>query len=218
MLEALLFDLDETLYRPGTGMLQAGDRTITRFVSQALDIAHEEADRIRHDLWQRYGTSAAGLEVEHGIKQADVYAGSIETLDASQYITNDPELDDMLSRIRVPLYIFTNSTRPYCERVLDALGIRHHFEDIFDVTFTDWCPKPNSAAYTHIIQALGLPPECVGLVEDNAANLAPAVKLGMTTFLLRNGDDSADYVLDDILELYDILKRDQLCPLAARTQ
>ena len=67
MLKALLIDLDETLYRPQTGMLSAGDRAITAFIAARLGIDLQRADATRVDLWRRYGTTAAGLEREHGV-------------------------------------------------------------------------------------------------------------------------------------------------------
>ncbi len=185
MLRALLFDLDETLYHPGTGMLPAGDRTISRYLAEFLDITVAEADELRVWLTVEYGTTAAGAEAEFGLPQRELYAGSVEQVDASRYVEPDPQLDAMLAAIPAQLYVFTNATRRYSEDVLKALGVERHFERIFDVEFCGWRPKPAAEAYARVLGEVGLPAEEVGMVEDNAVNIIPARELGMPTFLLR---------------------------------
>ena len=211
MLKALLIDLDETLYRPQTGMLSAGDRAITAFIAARLGIGLQSADAIRVDLWRRYGTTAAGLEREHGIAQAECFAETIETVNPADYISPEPELAQMLEQLPLRLCLFTNSTQGYSERVLQALGIREQFTAIYDIASRDWRPKPEQQAYDAVMTALGLPPAEVGFVEDHVANILPARELGMTIFLMRQAHPAADYVLNDILDLGELLRRERLC-------
>ena len=211
MLRVLLVDLDETLYHPGTGMLPAGDRTISQYLAEFLDITVPEADELRVRLTVEYGTTAAGAEAEFGLPQQELYAGSVEQVDARRYVAAAPELDAMLAAIPAQLYIFTNATLRYSEGVLKALGIERHFERIFDVEFCGWRPKPAAEAYARVLAEVGVPAEEVGFVEDNAANIIPARELGMTTFLLRQEHEAADYTLADILELHALLREEGLC-------
>lgn len=211
MLKALLIDLDETLYRPQTGMLSAGDRAITAFIAARLGFDLQRADAIRVDLWRRYGTTAAGLEREHGVPQAECFAATIETVNPADYISPEPELAQMLARVPLRLCLFTNSTQPYSERVLQALGVREQFSTIFDIASRDWHPKPEQQAYDAVMSALGLPPEQVGFVDDHVANIPPARELGWTVFLMRQAHPAAHYVLDDILDLGELLRREGLC-------
>ena len=216
MLKALLIDLDETLYRPHTGMLSAGDRAITAFIADHFGIGWDSADHIRVDLWRRYGTTAAGLEREYGVPQADFYAATIETVDPTQYISPEPELAAMLSALPLHICLFTNATRPYADGVLEALGLSGQFTSISDVSSRSWCPKPERQAYDVVMSALGLPPEQVGFVEDHVANIVPAAELGLTVFLMRQAHPAADYVLDDILDLGELLRRERLCEFGER--
>lgn len=211
MLKALLIDLDETLYRPQSGMLSAGDRAITAFIAARLGIDLQRADAIRVDLWRRYGTTAAGLEREYGIPQPECFEATIETVDPADYISPEPELARMLARLPLRLCLFTNSTQPYSERVLQALGIREQFATIYDIASRDWHPKPEPQAYDAVMSALGLPPAEVGFVEDHVTNIVPARELGMTVFLMRQAHPAAHYVLDDILDLGELLRREGLC-------
>ncbi|HCU36831.1 MAG TPA: hypothetical protein DGT21_15700 [Armatimonadetes bacterium] len=211
MLKALLIDLDETLYRPQTGMLSAGDRAITAFIATHLGIAAQQADSIRVDLWLRYGTTAAGFEREYGVAQADFYAATIETVDPTEYISPEPELAAMLAQLPLRLCLFTNATEAYAEGVLHALRVREQFSTIYDIASRDWCPKPEPRAYDTVMSALELPPAEVGFVEDHVANIPPARELGWTVFLMRQEHPAAHYVLDDILDLEALLRRERLC-------
>ena len=215
MLRALLFDLDETLYHPGTGMLPAGDRTISRYLAEFLDITVAEADELRVRLTVEYGTTAAGAEAEFGLPQRELYAGSVEQVDASCYVEPDPQLDAMLAAIPAQLYVFTNATRRYSEDVLKALGVERHFERIFDVEFCGWRPKPAAEAYARVLGEVGLPAEEVGMLEDNAVNIIPARELGRPTCRLRAEHAAADYTLPDILALHGLLVEEGLCSLQA---
>ncbi len=211
MLKALLFDLDETLYHPDTGMLDAGDRAITQYVCDQLGMTWAAANQLRVVFTKKYGTTAMGLAAEFGIPQAELYARSVERVDPCQYISSDAELDAMLAAIAADLHVFTNATRLYAEGVLNALGVEGRFCNVFDIGFFGWRPKPAREPYEAVITFLGLPAGRIGLIEDNPANIVPARELGMTTFLLRQSHEAADYSLEDILDLRELLCREGLC-------
>ncbi len=212
MLKALLFDLDETLYHPDSGMLQAGDRTITQYLCDEFGCDWGEAEQLRVGFTHRYGTTAAGVEAQFGTSQADFYAATVEQVDPTHYLRPAPELNAMLAAIPAQLHVFTNATRPYADGVLRALGITAHFAHVFDIEFAGWRPKPALQIYQRAIAVLDLPPEQIGIIEDNPANLVPACDLGMITFLLRQDHEAAHYSLSDILDLHDILCKEKLCP------
>jgi putative hydrolase of the HAD superfamily len=179
-------------------------------MAEFLDIATDEVDRLRVRLMEEYGTTAAGAEVEFGLSQRELYAGSVEQVDASRYIGPDPQLDAMLATMPAQLHIFTNATRSYTQGVLKALGVERHFEQIFDVEFCGWCPKPAAEAYARVLAELDIAPEQVGFIEDNPGNIVPAHHLGMTTFLLRQEHEAADYTLANIHELHPLLLKQSL--------
>jgi putative hydrolase of the HAD superfamily len=125
----------------------------------------------------------------------------------------------MLTSIRHNKVVFTNASREHAERVLDLLGIRHHFHRIIDVRDVEYESKPQPVAYERVCELLGtLPEECI-LVEDNARNLIAARELGMVTVLVQDGtgttDEGADFVISEIEELGTVLAR---IPLDRRGQ
>ncbi|NLO06316.1 MAG: pyrimidine 5'-nucleotidase [candidate division WS1 bacterium] len=183
-LDVILLDLDNTLYHPDCGLLEAGDRMIADFIARRLDLAWEEADRLRVRTWRQYGATARGLEIEFGIPQREFFAGSIERVPIERYISPQPELAAMLARLPQRLYVFTNAPAAYACRTLKALGIAEQIDGVFDIETTGGRPKPECHCYDHVVEEIGAPPERVALVEDTEENLAPAVALGMLTIKL----------------------------------
>ena len=200
-LTALLFDLDQTLYAPETGLLPAGDRRITDYLARRLDLPREQADAERRRLWREYGTTARGAEIEHGLPQRDLYVQSLEDLDPAEYLCRDEPLAAMLAGLEADLFVVTNSAASYAHKVLAALGVGHCFQRVFDIEALGWRPKPEHAAYHCVLEALGRPAAEVGMVEDFPWNLVPAQELGMFTIYLGTDAAEADVTLTDLLHL-----------------
>ena len=201
IITTILFDLDQTLYAPGTGLLQAGDCRITDFLAHRLQMPREHADELRQRLWREYGTTARGGEIEFGIPQREMYVDSFEGFDPAQYLCPDEPLARMLEGLDAELYVVTNSAADYAEKVLQALEIDHCFDGVFDIEAMDWCPKPEVSAYACVLAELGRDPVDVAMVEDFPWNLVPAQDLGMFTIYLGQEEVVADLSLMTLLEL-----------------
>lgn len=208
-LRAILFDLDNTLYDAGAGLQGLGDVRIRQWIERRLGLSEEEADALRVRTWRQYGTTARGLEVEFGIPQASFYQETIGQIDPREHIRSDPALAAMLAQLSADCYVFTNAPAVYAARVLEALGVRERFRGIFDIEHNGWHCKPEPEAYQMALEELGLPPDEVGLVEDNPRNLPPAVELGMFTVLLDNeeGEAQADLRIRTVADLAEALRR-----------
>ena len=89
------------------------------------------------------------------------------------------------------LFRSTNADVPYSERVLDRIGIRRHFEAIFDIEAADFIPKPHLVTYERMLAKHGIDPRTAAMVEDLPRNLAPAAQLGMTTVWIKNDGEWA---------------------------
>ncbi|MGI5818658.1 MAG: pyrimidine 5'-nucleotidase [Armatimonadota bacterium] len=206
-IDVILFDLDNTLYHPQCGLLEAGDRTITQFISDRLDLPHDEADRLRVRTWEEYGATARGLEVEFGVPQREFFAGSIERVPVADYLEPRQELREMLCALPQRLYVFTNAPSGYARRTLDALGIADLIEEIFDIETTGGQPKPECRCYDHVVAQVGAPPERIALLEDTEANLEPAAELGMVTIKVGPPPPEGDHIyLEDLLDLPKLLR------------
>jgi len=207
----LLCDLDDTLYPRQAGVMPAVGRLITRYMVERVGILPEDAGELRRRYFQQYGATMRGLILHHGIDPGE-YLAFVHDLPLDQFIQPNPALDVMLASIPLRKAIFTNADRHHARRVLDILGVRHHFEQIIDVRDFGWHSKPHPSAYRRGLEILDAhPAECI-LVDDAARNLPPAKGMGMATLLVgdspapaESAGDGADLCIPDILRLADAI-------------
>lgn len=208
-IRAMLFDLDNTLYPASSGLMEHVDRRIGEYVQQWLRLPQQEADAIRHHYYTTYGTTLRGLQQHHGHSETDEYLRFVHDIAIEQYLTANAELDAALADLPVTKVIFTNSPHEHAERVLQALGIAHHFERTFDLRYFNFVPKPSPQPYQHILDELGIAGNEALLLEDTAQNLDPAKALGMKTVLISDRPvvyPTADYVVADVLTALELSK------------
>jgi len=193
-----VFDLDNTIYPAKSNLFVRVAVRITDFVARHFDVPHDEAKIIQKDLFQRYGTTMRGLMVEQGLAPED-YLHFVHDIDVSD-LPFEAELDAMLAALPGRKHIFTNGTVPHAENILNAYGIRHHFDHIFDIVGADYVPKPEQQAFDRFIQVTDINPAGAVMIEDMARNLEPAHHLGMRTVWLASEHEwaqrgsGADYV------------------------
>ena len=208
----LLCDLDNTLYPPDAGVMSAAGRRMVRYMIERVGVPPADAEQLKLRYYRRYGTTMRGLILHHGIDAED-YLAFVHDLPLEQYIQPNPGLDVMLSSIPLRKAIFTNADQEHARRVLDILGVCHHFETIIDVRDFGFRGKPHVSAYRRILDLLDVRAEDCILVEDSVLNLAPARDLGMLTVLVGDGDrvgktsgDGADIHISDILHLAEAIR------------
>jgi len=207
MIEAILFDLDETLYPRSAGLMQTIGRRIHAYIVERMGISPELAARIRTEYHAKYGTSLRGLLVHYGINPED-YLAFVHDVALTEYIQPNPALRAMLERIRIRKAVFTNATAEHALNVLRILGIDDQFERVIDVRANRFVGKPYIQAYRQAAELMGTLPQRCLLVEDNVRNLRPGKALGMITVLVGDeqpADDVVDFHLTDILGLEEVI-------------
>ena len=206
----LLFDLDDTLYTNASGLFREVGERIERWTAHALGIDREAAKALRRTYYTKYGTTMAGLRKEHPEVDIDAYLDDVHAVDVSRYLAPDHALDAMLTGLPAPKAVFTNSIADWAERVTRQLGIRDHFEAIYDVRAVGYRSKPDAYAFDWVLGALGLPgPACV-MLDDQVGYLAGATAAGMRTILVREGakpTNGIDFAVNHVLEAEPILQR-----------
>jgi putative hydrolase of the HAD superfamily len=208
MIRTILFDLDDTLYPRQSGIMgQIGNR-IQSFICTELGLPPDEAKALRQEYLRTYGTTMRGLQLNHQI-DPDIYLDYVHDIPLHEAVQPDAELDAVLGTIAQQKVIFTNASREHAEAVLDALGIRRHFQRIIDVRDMMFESKPQLAAYVRICQLLDVRPEECMLVEDNVRNLRPAKELGMVTVLVDGdgSDPSVDHAISRIQDIGAVVRR-----------
>jgi putative hydrolase of the HAD superfamily len=181
-IDTWVFDLDNTLYPVECRLFEQVDQKMTEFVADKLNLPLTAARTLQKDYWKRYGTTLKGLMMHHGI-EPNVFLEFVHQIDLS-LLPDDPRLKIAIERLPGRKVIFTNGPHHHAAAVLDRLGLSNHFETIFDIASFDYLPKPEEAAYRHMLTSLGADPKKCVLFEDTVENLAPAAALGMTTVLM----------------------------------
>ena len=209
-IRAILFDLDDTLYPPSAGVMGQIREMILAYMHTRLELSPEEADALRRRYLHEYGTTMRGLQIHHQIEPDD-YLDFVHNIPLRDYIRPNPDLDRALASLPQQKVVFTNASREHALRVLEVLGVSHHFERIVDVRDVDFESKPRLAAYRRICKLLDLSPEECMLVEDNVRNLRPAKDLGMTTVLVGGAgadpDGVVDHTIDRVEEIASLLRQ-----------
>ena len=201
-----IFDLDNTLYPVSANLFDEIDRRMCAFIADYLEIGHAEAYKVQKSYFRAHGTTLKGLMDRHGMEPGP-YLEFVHDVDLS-CLACDPRLDDALTRLPGRKFVFTNATLTYASRVLEVLGLTHHFEAIYDIECCRYVPKPDPSIYADLIGRYGVRPADTVMVEDVARNLIPAKALGMTTVWVETDrpwaraeaeDAAPDYTTDDLV-------------------
>jgi putative hydrolase of the HAD superfamily len=201
-----IFDLDNTLYRLGPRLMAEVDGRMRAFVAEFLNVDPDEARRIQKQYFREYGLTLRGLMINHGLDPA-AYSAALVELDLSE-VAPDPALAAAIDRLKGRKIVYTNAFASHTRRMLDHLGLAGHFAAIHDIEAADYLPKPSDAAFAELVRRHAVDPARAVFVDDVAANLAPAARLGMTTVWVRTDAEWAKgvgaephihHAVDDIL-------------------
>jgi putative hydrolase of the HAD superfamily len=204
--EAWVFDLDNTLYPATFNLFGQIDDRMRAYIAEFLGVGLEDAYRLQKHYFREYGTSLHGLMHRHGM-DPEPFLDFVHDIDIT-VLPPSPGLEAALARLPGRKLVFTNASTRHAERVMERLGISHHFDAVFGIIEADYRPKPQPEAYNVLVQRHGLDAGKSVMVEDIARNLAPAAALGMTTVWVRTdtehgtaGADGGfiDHVADDLV-------------------
>jgi putative hydrolase of the HAD superfamily len=190
-----IFDLDNCLYPASSALFELIDERMGAYIQRLLDCDPDEARRVQKAHFHEHGTTLAGLMKEHGIDPHDFLADVHDV--ALDRVQCDERLARLLPRLPGRRFVFTNGDAPYARRVLDAIGISEHFDDLHDIHASSYRPKPDPHGYALLCERFGIDPSRALLADDMVQNLAPAKTLGMTTIWVDNGSERGNHNYDE---------------------
>jgi putative hydrolase of the HAD superfamily len=206
ILRHALFDLDNTLYPPSSGLWEAIGQRIGRFMVERVGIRPEEVRERRRNYLHAFGTTLSGLRQEFDVDPDD-FLSFAHDLPLEKFLRHDLELDAMLDRLPMTKTVFTNADAAHARRVLEHLGVSRHFTHIVDIRALGWINKPDQRAYLRAMELISAWPEECLFADDAARNLVPARALGMLTVLV-GGDgecEGADYQVPVVTKIERVL-------------
>jgi putative hydrolase of the HAD superfamily len=186
-----IFDLDNCLYPASSGLFALIDERMTAYIQRLLDCDPVEARRVQKAHFHEHGTTLAGLMKENAVDPHDFLNDVHDIpLDRVQW---DERLARLLPQLPGRRFVFTNGDASYARRVLEAIGLHSHFDDLHDIHASSYRPKPDPHGYALLCERFGIDPKHALLADDMAQNLGPAKALGMTTVWVENGSERGNH-------------------------
>jgi putative hydrolase of the HAD superfamily len=192
-----IFDLDNCLYPASSGLFALIDERMGAYIEHLLGCDAAEAKRVQKQHFHAHGTTLAGLMKEHDIDPHD-FLEKVHDIPLDR-VQCDERLGRLLPRLPGRRFVFTNGDAPYARRVLEAIGVHGHFDDLHDIHASSYRPKPDPHGYELLCERFEIDPKHALLADDMVKNLAPAKALGMTTVWVDNGSEQAGRDYDETI-------------------
>jgi putative hydrolase of the HAD superfamily len=188
MTQALMFDLDNTLYSETTGMENGVLQRINEYVARYLGWPPAETNARRREGARRYGTTLEWLVYEKGLKDTEDYFSYIHPENEVLCLSPDPRLSGLLDSLEYPKIILTNAPMEHALRVLRALGIEDRFSAVYDIKYNNLVGKPHPKSYLRALEASGLSADTTVFVDDLPKSIQGYLALGGRAILKDEGD------------------------------
>ncbi|MCX8084464.1 MAG: pyrimidine 5'-nucleotidase [Calditerrivibrio sp.] len=197
----VIFDLDNTIYPPESGLLKNVDLKINTFMQEILGIPSYIVDNLRQEYRKIYGITLKGLMIHHNVDPYQ-YLDFVHNLDYHLLLNPDPLLYEILSSIDAEKYIFTNGSKKHAINVLTALGILDLFHDIYSIEDLSFKPKPSFESFEEFIKLTEINPYESYFIDDMPENIEAAKRIGFKTVLVGNEHcENADITIKSIYEV-----------------
>jgi len=213
-IEAIIWDLDNTLYRYDELFVTACNHAAARTaIDLGLAMDFEEAVALATESEKLWGNSFKFFG-ERGINYRDFHLPYHDSVDLT-VIEKNEEMRRALESLDLPMVILTNASRSWATRVLDHLGYTHLFAPNNIIALEDNNFEAKAYHDTGFLKGLSIVHRAAAntlMVEDLPRNLPKAKELGMVTALVHHGkiphDHAAhvDYEFATTLDLIAALK------------
>ena len=148
-----VFDLDNTLYPPDSGIWPSIDQRITLFLVELFGIDGLSARALHKHYYSRHGTTLSGLAQEHAA-QTERFLEFVHDIDRS-CLKPAPLLAKEIGRLPGRKLIFTNGSRSHALLTIRQLGLDGLFEDAFDIVAAELVRSPPKALTTSFSSVAG---------------------------------------------------------------
>lgn len=224
MIKAVIFDLDNTLVDFVRMKEQSIMAAIDAMIDAGLKMDKEVAKNKLYAIYDREGIEYQRVfdrffEEEFGGVNPKMHAAGIvayrRAREAALVLYPHTNLALMeLAKRGLKLAVVSDAPRLQAWLRLCYLGLQHMFDHV--VTFEDTGErKPSPAPFLRILNLLQINPEEALMVGDWAErDITGAAKIGIKTVFARYGDtfgtkdSGAEYEVNDIIELIDIIERE----------
>lgn len=197
-MKTFFIDLDKTLYKPQSGIFEAINSNIKKFMLEYLDIQDKSIENLRVYYVKTYGSTLMGLMKHYNINP-EKFLQYAHNIDLSSISVNYA-LKEKLKKIEGKKIIFTSAPKHHALKVLERLDILDQFNDIFDIFESDFIAKPNKKPYIKIIQKF--PSPLYTMIDDMEQNLITAKTFRFKTILVnKNKSVNVDLCVENFEDI-----------------
>jgi putative hydrolase of the HAD superfamily len=199
-----VFDLDDTLHNASAHIFPVMNQAMTNYIMDTLAMDEATAHDLRRHYWRVYGATLKGLMRHHQTDPQHFLKVTHQFDDLDQRVIAVKRLRHLIKSLTGRKVVFTNAPKDYALRVLNLLGIADCFELVFSVESTKFHAKPSVRGFQLLLASLRVKASDCVLLEDNAAALMTAKRLGMKTVLLSkkyHKPSFVDYRINQVLAL-----------------
>lgn len=199
-----MFDLDDTLHNASAHIFPVMNQAMTNYIMDTLAMDEAAAHDLRRHYWRVYGATLKGLMRHHQTDPQHFLTVTHQFDDLAERVIAVKRLRHLIKSLAGRKVVFTNAPREYALRVLNLLGIADCFELVFSVESTKFHAKPSLRGFQLLLASLRVKASDCVLLEDNAAALMTAKRLGMKTVLLSkkyHKPSFVDYRINQVLAL-----------------
>ncbi len=224
MIKAVVFDLDNTLMDFMKMKRRSIEEAIPAMIDAGLSVTREQANKVIDEIYKEKGIEYQQVfdtflqRVNNKIDYKILSAGIVAYRRAREAaLIPYPHVYSTLNKLlKLGILMGILSDAPVKEAWLRLAYLNfHHIVDAV-VTFEDTGErKPNAAPFLAVLKKLEVKPEEALMVGDWAErDIVGAKNVGMKTAFAKYGDTfntvihNADYVLNDISELIDIIMQE----------
>jgi pyrimidine 5'-nucleotidase len=206
-ISTVFFDLDDTLYPVSSGVWPLIAERIGLYMRERMGMPAEQAQSLRRQYFEQYGTTLRGLVVHHSVDVPDFLA-FVHDVPVRDHLKPALGLRSVLAALPARKFIFTNADVNHANRVLAALELQDCFDGCVDVVaLTPHC-KPMPAAFDIALRLAGeSDPRRCAMIDDLPRTTRAARQHGLFSILYGHSEPhpDADATLTDWARLPELL-------------
>ncbi|MEM6810840.1 MAG: NIF family HAD-type phosphatase [Pseudomonadota bacterium] len=198
--EAIIWDLDNTLYRFTSEMKEDCNIAAAHAaIAAGIDKDFEELLIEARASEKEYGYSLHNFVKEYGVPYSEMHHPFHEAIDETK-VDIIAGLPEFIEALELNQFIYTNASREWADRVLKFIGLNHLFKDTQILCMEDFNYEPKARTdkgLSMVLDKLGSPKEKTISIDDMERNLLFPYIHGLKTILVHDEFD-AEHVLHEI--------------------
>ena len=124
-------------------------KRMTEYIAKKLNLNLKKAKELQTNYFYKYNTSLNGLMIHHDIKPLEFlkYVHEINL----DFMEKDLTLREELLNLDAKKFVFSNGSHDHIINITKHLGIHDLFNGAFDITDSNYVPKPSIESYKILI-------------------------------------------------------------------